>query len=72
MGGVGGDILYNADQQRSIIVDIRYILFIIDKYADSKYIVDEMTFGMKERRRNKALCLCGFFLTIDSKYFNHG
>ena len=41
--GVGGDILYNADQQRSIIVDIRYILFIIDKYADSKYIVDEMT-----------------------------
>ena len=29
--GVGGDIQYLPDYQRSIIVDIRYVLFVIDK-----------------------------------------
>ena len=40
--GVGGDIQYLPDYQRSIIVDIRYILFIIDKYAGAGYLLKEM------------------------------
>ncbi|MDR1743348.1 MAG: S46 family peptidase [Dysgonamonadaceae bacterium] len=40
--GVGGDIQYLPDYQRSIIVDIRYVLFIIDKYADTKRLIEEM------------------------------
>lgn len=40
--GVGGDIQYLPDYQRSIIVDIRYVLFMIDKYAGASYLLDEM------------------------------
>ncbi len=40
--GVGGDIQYLPDYQRSIIVDIRYVLFIIDKYANAGYLLEEM------------------------------
>lgn len=40
--GVGGDIQYLPDYQRSIIVDVRYVLFVIDKYAGAGYLLDEM------------------------------
>lgn len=40
--GVGGDIEYLPDYQRSIIVDIRYVLFLMDKYAGADYLVKEM------------------------------
>ncbi len=40
--GVGGDIQYLPDYQRSIIVDIRYVLFVIDKYAGAKRLIEEM------------------------------
>lgn len=40
--GVGGDIQYLPDYQRSIIVDIRYVLFLIDKYAGASYLLEEM------------------------------
>ena len=40
--GVGGDIQFLPDYQRSIIVDIRYVLFIIDKYAGAKHLIEEM------------------------------
>lgn len=40
--GVGGDIQYLPDYQRSIIVDIRYVLFIIDKYAGAQNLIREM------------------------------
>lgn len=40
--GVGGDIQYLPDYQRSIIVDIRYVLFVIDKYAGAGYLLNEM------------------------------
>ena len=39
---VGGDIEYLPDYQRSIIVDIRYVLFVIDKYAGASRIIDEL------------------------------
>ena len=40
--GVGGDIQYLPDYQRSIIVDIRYVLFLIDKYAGAGYLLEDM------------------------------
>lgn len=40
--GVGGDIEYLPDYQRSIIVDIRYVLFIIDKYANAGHLIREI------------------------------
>ncbi len=40
--GVGGDIQYLPDYQRSIIVDVRYVLFVIDKYAGAGYLLEEM------------------------------
>ncbi len=40
--GTMSDINYDISRCRNIMVDIRYVLFIIDKFADSKYLVDEM------------------------------
>ena len=40
--GTMSDIMYNPDICRNISVDIRYCLFIIDKFAGKKYLIDEM------------------------------
>ncbi len=40
---MSGDISYEPELQRTISVDIRYVLWIIDKYAGAKHLVDEMT-----------------------------
>ncbi|MDR3287566.1 MAG: S46 family peptidase [Prevotellaceae bacterium] len=40
---LSGDIYFYPELQRCINVDIRYVLFIIDKYAGAKHLVDEMT-----------------------------
>lgn len=40
--GVGGDIQYLPDYQRSIIVDIRYVLFVIDKFAEAGHLIEEL------------------------------
>lgn len=40
--GVGGDINYLADYQRSIICDVRYVLLILDKYLGAQRLIDEM------------------------------
>jgi hypothetical protein len=39
---MSGDILYEKDKQRCICVDIRYILFLMDKYADADHLIEEM------------------------------
>jgi hypothetical protein len=41
--GVASDLAYNPDQSRNISLDIRYALFIIDKFAGAGYLLDEMT-----------------------------
>lgn len=41
--GLTGDIAYNPQLQRAACVDIRYTLFIIDKFAGARHLVDEMT-----------------------------
>ena len=40
--GVGGDIEYLPDYQRSIILDIRYLLLIVDKFGNSQRLIEEM------------------------------
>lgn len=41
--GTMSDIDYDPDQCRNISLDIRYCLFIIDKFAGARHLVDEMT-----------------------------
>jgi hypothetical protein len=40
---MSGDIAFEPELQRTISVDIRYVLFIIDKYAGAKNLIDEMS-----------------------------
>lgn len=40
--GTMSDINYDAKLCRNIMVDTKYILFVIDKYADSKWLIEEM------------------------------
>ena len=40
---LSGDITFEPNLQRCINVDIRYVLFIIDKYAGATHLIDEMT-----------------------------
>lgn len=40
---MAGDVIFDPKLQRTINVDIRYVLWIIDKYAGAKNIIDEMT-----------------------------
>ncbi len=46
---MSGDIAFEPELQRTINVDIRYVLFIIDKYAGAKNLIDELTLVNKER-----------------------
>jgi len=41
--GTMSDIMYDPEICRNITLDIRYTLFIIDKFAGAGYLVDEMT-----------------------------
>lgn len=40
--GTMSDIYYDPSISRNIMVDARYILFLIDKYAGASYLIDEM------------------------------
>ncbi|OYU83645.1 MAG: peptidase S46 [Flavobacterium sp. BFFFF2] len=40
---MAGDVIFDKKLQRTINVDIRYVLWLIDKYSGAKHIVDEMT-----------------------------
>ncbi|MFD2696528.1 S46 family peptidase [Mesonia sediminis] len=40
--GTMSDIYYDPAISRNIMVDARYILFIIDKYANAQHLIDEM------------------------------
>ena len=52
---MSGDIFFEDQLQRTISVDIRYTLFIIDKYAGAGHLVDEMTLveGKKKRKKRR-------------------
>lgn len=40
---MAGDVIFDKNLQRTINVDIRYVLWVIDKFSNAKHIVDEMT-----------------------------
>ena len=40
---MSGDIIFEPNLQRCINVDIRYTLFIIEKYGNAKHLINEMT-----------------------------
>lgn len=42
---MSGDIFFEKKLQRTISVDVRYILFIVDKYAGATNIINELTFA---------------------------
>lgn len=40
---MAGDVIFDDELQRCINVDIRYVLFLIDKFAEAGHIIDELT-----------------------------
>jgi len=44
---MSGDIAFENEIQRTISVDIRYTMFIIDKFAGATHLIDEMTIAPK-------------------------
>jgi hypothetical protein len=50
---MSGDIFFEDQLQRTISVDIRYTLFIIDKYAGATHLIDEMTIVKGKKKRKK-------------------
>lgn len=44
---MSGDIAFEKEIQRTISVDIRYTMFIIDKFAGATHLIDEMTIAQK-------------------------
>ncbi len=47
--GTMSDIVFDPDLCRNIALDIRYVLFIIDKVAGAGHLLDEMTFTSASR-----------------------
>ena len=47
---MSGDVAFEPELQRTIAVDVRYVLFVIDKFAGARWLLDEMTLvGGKKR-----------------------
>ncbi|MBR1956353.1 MAG: S46 family peptidase [Bacteroidales bacterium] len=40
---MSSDVMFEPDLQRCINVDIRYVLFIVEKFGGAKWLIDEMT-----------------------------
>ena len=49
--GLGNDFFYNGEKGRSISVDIRYVLFVADKFGGAGYLLKELAvLGMPKSR----------------------
>ncbi|MFT7346366.1 MAG: hypothetical protein ACI9CP_000815, partial [Cryomorphaceae bacterium] len=48
------DIMFNPEICRNIMVDAKYVLFIIDKFAGAGYLVEEMNLVCDEDVDDKA------------------
>ncbi|MDD2529210.1 MAG: S46 family peptidase [Lentimicrobiaceae bacterium] len=46
---MSGDIAFEPELQRTISVDIRYVMLIIDKYANAQNLIEELHFVMGKR-----------------------
>ena len=51
--GTMSDIHYDPSICRNIMVDVRYVLFIIDKYAGAKHLIEEMELVHPKMKSNK-------------------
>jgi hypothetical protein len=51
--GTMSDIYYDPAICRNIMVDMRYVLFIIDKYAGATNLINEMKLVHPKKRTNK-------------------
>ena len=40
---MSGDVAFEPQLQRTIAVDVRYVLFVIDKFAGAKWLIDELS-----------------------------
>ena len=52
--GLGNDFFYNETKGRAIAVDIRYVLFVADKFGDAGYILKELDLRGTARGRGAA------------------
>jgi hypothetical protein len=50
---MSGDIAFEPELQRTINVDIRYVLFIIDKFAGANNLIQEMTIVKEKPKKEK-------------------
>jgi hypothetical protein len=50
------DYMFDADRCRNITVDIRYVLWIMDKYAGATNLIDEMTLVKGKPAKKKKKC----------------
>ena len=52
--GLGNDFYYDPEVNRTISVDIRYVLFVVEKFGGAKWVVDEMKLvgGAKAKSAN--------------------
>ena len=48
---MSGDIAFEKEIQRTISVDIRYTMFIIDKFAGATHLINEMTMAPKHAEK---------------------
>ena len=44
---MSGDVAFEPELQRTIAVDIRYVLFVVDKFANCQHIMKELTISKK-------------------------
>lgn len=51
--GTMSDIHYDPEICRNIMVDARYILFIVDKYAGANHLIDEMKIVYPKKKKKK-------------------
>lgn len=53
--GLGNDMFFDPNYGRTIVVDIRYVLFVVEKFADAGWILNEMTItGGPKAKKAKA------------------
>lgn len=51
--GTMSDMFYSPEICRNIMVDVRYVLFIVDKYAGAKHLIDEMKLVHPKKKVSK-------------------
>jgi len=52
---MSGDIAFETELQRTISVDIRYVMWILDKFAGANNLIEEMDLvsGLRTKKKNR-------------------